>query len=152
MPTSLQPFQQDWQSQCSAEAGEPPRNQDLLQGPFCFIMQIQTNIEHQHQKNNLMFKERPATSSLDQLVNPGSPPFIQSGAQQRVITGVPPVSTLIKTICSGGNNKKIYVFTIWLTLRSRLDQSYLERESVKMSSWTFFFAKMECVYIGDYFW
>ena len=57
-----------------------------------------------------MFKERPATSSLDQLVNPGSPPFIQSGAQQRVITGVPPVSTLIKTICSGGDNKKFLRF------------------------------------------
>ena len=35
------------------------------------------------------------------------------------------------------------MLTIWLTLRSRLDQSYLERESVKMSSWTFF-ARMEC--------
>ena len=73
-------------------------------------MQIQTNIKDQHKKNNPRFKERPATSSLDQLVNPGSPPFIQSGAQQRVITGVPPVSTLIKTICSGGDNKKFLRF------------------------------------------
>ena len=37
------------------------------------------------------------------------------------------------------------MLTIWLTLRSRLDQSYLERESVKMSSWTFFCQNGVCL-------
>ena len=49
-------------------------------------------LEHIHALSEWPMWTGP-TSSVDQLVKPGSPPFIQSGAQHSVITGVPPVST-----------------------------------------------------------
>ena len=50
LSTSLQPFQQDWQNQGSAEAREPPLEELELVTRAFYLMQTHTNIKHQHQK------------------------------------------------------------------------------------------------------